>query len=199
MTASTTQRGRPPGRRSGDSGTRDAILDAALGLFAENGFEGTSLRAIAGVAGVDPALIRHFYGDKQTLFATAVAHRTAIPARLAAAIGDVPTTGHALADAYLRLWEEPDTGPIIQALVRSATASQQAADMLREVLVSRVQSQVTGGPERLTSVALAAAHLFGIAMARHVLAIPPIVDLTHDELVDRIAPTIQRYLTDTHR
>ncbi len=193
---SVTTRKNPGGRRPGDSGTRDAILDAARGLFAEHGYDGASMRAIAAAAGVDPALIRHFFGDKDTLFVSAVADRTTIPRRLAQAVGtDWSSAGRAVTDAYLRLWEEPDTRRILLALVRSATSSDRAAHMLREVLGARVLEQAGVDPARIRNVALAAAHLFGVAVARHVIRVEVLVEPTHDQLVAQIAPTIQRYLT----
>ncbi|GGC08032.1 TetR/AcrR family transcriptional regulator [Cellulomonas carbonis] len=200
MAGETTARRRPTGRRAGDSGTRDAILDAALALFAEHGYDGASLRAIAGAAGVDPALVRHFFGDKETLFATAVADRTTIPLQVLSQLGGDPSSaGRALTTAYLRVWEDPGTRPVVLALVRSATASPRAAEMLRDTLMSRAADQPGMTPERLRHIALAAAHLFGVAVARHVLKARPIADLTVEELVDEVAPTIQRYLTGTHR
>ena len=80
----------PPRRRAGNSGTRDAILDAAISLFSERGYESSSMRAIAAGAGVDPALIRHFFSDKETLFATAIADRTPIFEQLAASLAGIP-------------------------------------------------------------------------------------------------------------
>lgn len=201
-------RARPTGRRVGDSGTRDAILDAALVLFAERGYDGASIRSIAAAAGVDPALIRHFFGDKDTLFATAVADRSTIPERLAGSFsGDPDSIGERVTDSYLQLWEDPKTRPILLALVRSATSSGRAADMLREILWSRARSHDARlenddpepDDERVQRIALAAAHLFGVAVARHVIALPPITALDHDSLVAQIAPTIQRYLTGTHQ
>ena len=79
------------GRRAGNSGTRDAILDAATALFAERGYEGASMRTIAAAAGVDPALIRHFFDDKDTLFATVIADRTIIFQQLAASLPGDPS------------------------------------------------------------------------------------------------------------
>lgn len=192
---------RPTGRRVGDSGTRDAILDAALRLFAERGYEGASLRAIAAGAGVDPALIRHFFGDKETLFTTVVADRTSIPVRLAEAFaGDPATAGVRLTDAYLRLWEDEATQPLLLALVRSATTSQRAATMLQEMLGDRIGLTTSpGGPrdDGLSRAAIAGSHLLGVAFARHVVKLAPMVAFTHDELVAEIAPTIQRYLSPT--
>lgn len=190
------RRRRPTGRRAGDSGTRDAILDAALVLFAERGYDGASLRAIADAAGVDPALIRHYFTDKQSLFATTVADRTAIPQRLAAALeGDPAALGARFADAYLRVWEEPDTRAVLLALVRSATTSPRVADMLQQIL-GRQLSDRTGnaGPDGPLRLALAASHLFGLAVARHIIKLAPIATLDHDALVATVAPTIQHYL-----
>ncbi|GAA4173128.1 TetR family transcriptional regulator [Gryllotalpicola koreensis] len=201
MTVEQTPRKRPTGRRGGDSGTRDDILDAARDLFAERGYDGASIRAIAMTAGVDPALIRHFFGDKDNLFATTVADRTAIPQRIAESLaGDLDTIGRRVTDAYLRMWEEDDTRPVLLSLVRSAVTSDRAAEMLLEILGSRARSTEMNADftdERMRRIALAAAHLFGIAVARHVIKIPPIAELSHDTLVDDVSPAIQRYLTGT--
>lgn len=192
-------RKRPTGRRAGDSGTRDAILDAARDLFAEQGYDRASMRAIAGKAGVDPALIRHFFTDKETLFATTMADRTTIPQRMAAALaGDEATLGARMTDAYLQLWEEPDTRPVLLGLVRSAMTSEHATEILVEVLGSRLRANADApvlDSSRTRGVALAGAHLFGVAIARHVLRIPTLVDMPHAELVAEIAPTVQKYLT----
>lgn len=196
-------RKRPTGRRAGDSGTRDAILDAARDLFAERGYEGASIRAIAADAGVDPALIRHFFGDKDTLFATTVADRTVIPQRLAGSLaGDPSSAGRRVADTYLRLWEDPETRLVLMALVRSATTSDRAASMLFEILGSRAREQPGFEPpddDRMRQVGLVASHLLGVAVARYILKLPPLTSIDRDALVDELAPTIQRYLDGTHR
>jgi AcrR family transcriptional regulator len=194
--ATVIARKRPTGRRAGDSGTRDAILDAALACFSERGFEGASLRAIAADAGVDPALIRHFFGDKERLFATVVADRTSVYERLAAALpGDTRGRGRRVTDTYLGLWEARDTGPVLMAVARSAMTSENAARMLRDALGGKVRAQV-GDLDAAHSqrLAIAGAHLFGVAVARHILKVPAIAELEHEDLVAHVAPTIQRYL-----
>lgn len=194
---STQPHQRPTGRRTGDSGTREAILDAALRLFAERGYDRASLRAIAAEAGVDPALIRHFFGDKDALFTTVVASRTGIPQRLAEAAGERSSRrGQAVTETYLGLWEDPETRPILLALVRSAMTSESATQMLRHALTTQVGHLDDDSRRRLT---LAAAHLFGVAIARHVIKLEPVAELSHDELVEEVAPTIQRYLAGNHR
>lgn len=192
-------RKKPTGRRTGDSGTRDAILDAALNLFSERGFEGTSIRAIASAAGVDPALIRHFFGDKDTLFIETVADRTVIPSRIAAAFpGDAHDIGRRVTDNYLRLWDDPQTKPILLALARSAATSPRAAVMMRDLLGARVGETVGMRLDdpRARGLALAASHLLGVAFARHVIELPALAAADRDTLVDEIAPTVQRYLAD---
>lgn len=196
----TASRRRPTGRRAGDSGTRDAILDAARDLFAERGYEGASLRAIASAAGVDPALIRHFFGDKESLFASTVADRTAIVQRMTAALlGDSENLGERVADTYLALWEEPGTGPILQALVRSASTSPRAATMLVDVLLGRVRADGRFDEQRVLAVALAGTHLLGVAFARYVVGLAPLAVPDRRTLVAELAPTIQRYLMGEHR
>jgi AcrR family transcriptional regulator len=199
-TTGNATRKRRTGRRAGDSGTRDAILDAATRLFGERGYDGASIRMIATAAGVDPALIRHFFGDKDTLFATVVADRTIIFERLAASLpGDRASLGQRVADTYLRLWEQPQTQPILMAIVRSAMTSDKAAQMLRGALANRISAHA-GEPDRDRArlLALAGSHLFGLAVARHIIKVPAIAQLAHEDLVAQVAPTIQRYLTGTH-
>jgi AcrR family transcriptional regulator len=188
------------GRRPGDSGTRDAILDAATRLFAERGYDRASIRTIAAAAGVDPALIRHFFGDKDTLFTAVVADRTIVFEQIAASLpGDPATLGHRVADTYLRLWEQPQTRPILMAIARSATTSDKAAKMLRDALARRIRADARyADGEQARRLALAGSHLFGLAVARHIVKVPAIAQLAHEDLVAQVAPTIQRYLTGTH-
>lgn len=199
MSQAETTRKRPTGRRVGDSGTRDAILDAARDLFAERGYDGASIRAIATAAGVDPALIRHFFGDKDALFAAIVADRSSIPERIAMAMsGSEHSLGERIADTYLRMWEEPETRAILFSLVRSAVTSGRAAEMLMEIMGARLRNDPNVGPindRRMRSVALAASHLFGVAVSRHILHVPPLVELSHEDLVAEVAPTVQRYIS----
>jgi AcrR family transcriptional regulator len=199
-TSQASRLAKRPGRRVGQSGSRESILDAAKKLFAEHGYDAATLRNIAACAKVDPGLIRHFFGDKDGLFAAVVADRTVVFERLAASVpGDQRTIGRRVTDTYLRLWEQPDTRPILLAIMRSATTSDSAAAMLREGLAGKVRVQIgeqdSEGARRL---AMAGSHLLGIAVARHILKVPAIAELTHDDLVAQAAPAIQRYLTGAY-
>lgn len=191
--------GRRTGRRPGEAATRGAIVTAALGMFAEHGYDAASLRAIAARADVDPALIRYFFTDKQTLFVTAMADRSLIADRLAAAVrGDPARAGERMTDAYLHLWEDEQTRPIVLGLARSAMTSRHASELLAATFTARLHHTTStlgdGGP-RPAGLALAAAHLFGVAVARYVLELPAIASMSRDELVRQLQPAIQRYLT----
>lgn len=199
MPTGSEARKRPGGRRAGDSGTRDAILDAATKLFSQCGYDGSSLRAIAAAAGVDPALIRHFFGDKDTLFAAVVADRTAIMERLAGSLaGDQRSVGVRVTGAYLRLWEEPQTRPVLLAITRSATTSERAAQMLTEALGGKIRATARQDADRIRRIAFAGSHLFGLAIARHIIKQPSVAEMDLDQLIAQVAPTIQRYLTGNH-
>jgi AcrR family transcriptional regulator len=156
------------------------------------------MRNVAVLAEVDPALIRHFFGDKDGLFAAVVADRTVVFERLAAALpGDRESVGRRVADTYLGLWDGPDTRSILLAIMRSATTSDRAAAMMRDALASKVREPADGrDSEQARRLAMAGSQLLGLAVGRHIIKVPALVELTHDELVELVAPTIQRYLTD---
>ena len=158
------------------------------------------MRAIAAAAGVDPALIRHFFSDKETLFATVIADRTPIFEELAAALpGDPADVGTRVATTYLTLWEEPHTRHILMAITRSAATSDKVARMLRDALADNIRSRTPqADSNQARQLALAGSHLFGLAIARHIIKVPAITQLPLDDLIQQVAPTIQRYITATH-
>ncbi|PYE55433.1 TetR family transcriptional regulator [Deinococcus yavapaiensis] len=190
---------RPTGRRRGDSGARQAILDAAREQFAAKGYTAATVRDIAAAARVDPALIRHYFGSKDDLFA-ATLHIPPDLVQTATAVlaGDPATIGERFARAYLGIWEDPVTAAPVRAIFRTAVTTDKAADLLREFLQSRVLREVapalgTDRPEM--RAILASTHLLGIAIARFVLHVEPLASLDREELVAILAPTIQHYLT----
>lgn len=196
-TGTSGARRRPTGRRAGDSGTRDAILGAARELFAAKGYQGASLRAIAAAAGVDPALIRHFYGDKDGLFAATLEFAIDVGPRLHEVLeGDRDGLGRRFADMYLHLWAHPQNGPVLQAMFRSAVTSDEGASMLREFVGTRILRSLLPalGEDAARRATLAASHLLGVAIARHIVHIEPLAGMAHDELVALVAPAVQGYL-----
>jgi AcrR family transcriptional regulator len=189
--------GRRPGRRPGPSETRPVILAAARELFAEKGFDGASIRAIARAAEVDPALVHHFFGNKEALFVAAMEFpfdpTVVIPQVIAS--GPREEIGERLVRAFLGLWSDDALRARALAVFRSAATSDQGADMFREFLTSAMLARVSELLElpRLR-ILVAIGQMIGVVIMRYLLEIEPIASATDEELVELLAPTLQRYL-----
>ncbi len=187
------------GRRPGPTSSRDAILAAAREQFTEHGYRGATLRAIAGQAGVDPGLIRHFFGDKEGLFSASLE----LPPQAASAVLATFATpmdewGVRLTRTYLSLWEDPAVAGPLRATAVSAFANDQALDRLRAFIVSAVLEKAAPRlPQDNPALRLSTAmtHLVGLALGRYLLKAPPLVAADLDEIVALVGPVIQRYLT----
>jgi AcrR family transcriptional regulator len=200
MTGATRQP-RRPGRRPGANETREAILAAARDGFAAHGYEKATIRGIARAAGVDPALVHHFYGSKEAVFKAAVSD---VLAPIAEAMDDAgpgaepDRTADRLARVLVGLWErEPTRGALIGA-VRAAVTSETAAGLLRGIVQEHAIAAVaasTEQPDAELRANLIGATMVGIAVARHVLALEPIASLDEDALAGVLADAIAHYLT----
>jgi AcrR family transcriptional regulator len=198
------------GRRSGDSGTREAILESARRQFAEHGYDGATIRAIAAGAGVDPALVHHFYGGKEHLFAAAMQLPVVLSEVITAALADsarpagVSAGQHMVASA-LAFWESERLFASFQGLLRSALTSEQAARMLREFLTEAILGPVasladdTDPASTPFRASLVASQMLGLALARYVLRFGPVATASREELAAAIGPNIDRYLTGNLR
>jgi AcrR family transcriptional regulator len=186
------------GRRPGAPDTRDAILAVARRRFATRGYDATSLRSIATDARVDPALLIHYFGTKEGLFAEATGLPAGVSALLSGMGGaSLPETIEALVRGYLQLVDSDRSRNAILALVRSAVSQERAAAMLREFLTAELLTGIaalTSLPNAPLRASLVAAQLVGIAMLRHVVRVGPVARATPDEIVTLVAPVIERYL-----
>jgi AcrR family transcriptional regulator len=187
------------GRRPGRSGTRDAILVAARESFTASGYDQASIRDIARRAGVDPALVHHYFGNKQELFTEAVE----LPVDLVAVVeafvrGDRDRIGERIVGLMLSVWDSrTDRSPLI-ALIRSAVTSENAARMLREFMVSVLfvrLAEALRAPDAPLRASLAASQMMGLLIARYVVRVEPLASAPAAQLVAAIGPNIQRYLT----
>jgi AcrR family transcriptional regulator len=194
-TSSRPRPGRRPGRRPGPTETREAILTAARELFAEKGYDGASIRAIARAADVDPALVHHFFGAKEELFVAAVRFPVN-PAEVLPYVlsGPRESIGLRMAQMFLRAWGRPEArGPLIGVL-RSSMTNEQAAEMLRQFVSATILARVAERFEiPLVRIEAAAAQMIGVAFLRYVLRVEPIASVPDDELVELVGPTLQRY------
>ncbi|MBF6475915.1 MULTISPECIES: TetR/AcrR family transcriptional regulator [Nocardia] len=204
MTAGTGSGGaeRPTrtGRRPGQSGAREAILAAARARFADVGFDKTSVRAVATDAGVDPALVHHYFGTKQQLFA-AVVELPVDPEVTLRIIEAAPLDelGETIIRAVVGVWDSP-AGPGVVALVRSILAGTDDPALARtfvlEVVLERVRLRIaTPEDDGRVRVGLVASQMMGVLVGRKIIGVEPLASMPAGALAAAVGPTLQRYLT----
>ncbi|MCM2410770.1 TetR family transcriptional regulator [Streptomyces sp. RKAG290] len=198
----TTSAPRPPrGRRPGQNTTRQAVLDAARGRFAADGFNATTIRKIAADAGVDAALVMRYFRSKDELFAAVMSISPDALARLAGAFeGPERSLGERVARAHLSVWEsEPKDADALLAMLRGAIANEQATAQLREFIESRLTEDAhrrlhDDDHDTAVRVALAASMLIGILVGRRVVQVPLLTGEDTESIVQRVGPALQELL-----
>ncbi|MFE1443868.1 TetR family transcriptional regulator [Streptomyces sp. NPDC058739] len=199
MTAQTSRRrGRPPRAESAD--TRDRILAAARAQFSERGYEKTSVRGIAKAAGVDPALVHHYFGTKEQVFEAAIEDSIAPAISAADSVADGPLdgVGERLTRFFFGVWENPATRTSLLAVVRSAVNNETAAAVFRHLVAAQLLRRIAGeldAPDAELRAELAAAQLVGTAMLRYVIKVEPLASAEPEQIVARLAPVVQLHLT----
>ena len=185
------------GRRPGSPDTKAAILAEARSLFAAHGYAGTSVRAGAAAAGVDAALVHHYFGPKRELFLSALG-APVDPREVLAPVaqGGLPGAGERLVRAFLGVWDDEATRLPLLALVRGVLEPG-GERLVADGLLGMVLGPVGAGlgvdrPEE--RMPLVASQLIGLVMARYVLRLEPLASAAPDALVAAYAPTLQRYL-----
>ncbi len=188
-----------PGRPPGGSDARERILEQARILFARNGIQKTSIRAVAAAASVDSALVHHYYGTKEQLFAAAV--RIPIdPNDVLDRLRAVPVEqlGLAVPSVLLPLWDS-EIGAGMTATLRSILAGSEVnlfRAFLQEVITREIGTRIDDPPgSGAVRVQFVASQLVGVAMARYVIELEPFASLPIQQIAETIAPNLQRYLT----
>lgn len=187
---------RSRGRRPGPSTTREQILAAARELFAQHGFQATTMRVVATEAGVNAALVHHYFGTKEQLFVAAM-NLPLNPLEGLARLREGPRSqlGERIVRFFVHTWRDPRTGQPLQAMLRAAASTDAGAAMLRQfsegVMLPRVSALFGVPPLR---VAGAFSQLVGFALAGTVVGIEPLASAAEDDLVALLAPTVQHYL-----
>ncbi|WP_396933719.1 TetR family transcriptional regulator [Mycolicibacterium sp.] len=190
----------PLGRRPGPTATRDVLVTAARTLFAEKGYDRTSVRDIAAAARVDPAMIRHYFGGKANLFRATVGWPFE-PEQLRDRIVGDDACGLAdwLTRVFFEAWENPETRTPLLAILRGAATHDDSAALVRQFIEHRLYPQIAdqlGGPDAELRVDLAMAQLLGIAYLRHVLRIEPLASQSTEELIAHAIPVVRIHLLD---
>lgn len=191
----------PIGRRPGSADTRATLLDAARKCFAAHGYDHTSVRDIAAAAGMDPAMIRHYFGNKEALFRATMGWPFD-PAELAARIvdGGIEDMGERLARIFLTLWDQPESRGRLEAILRGAVTHDESATLARQFIQDQLYHLVAEALPQSDAelrIDLAMAQLLGIAYLRYILKLEPIASESIDSLVTRVAPVITDHLTGT--
>jgi AcrR family transcriptional regulator len=186
------------GRRPGAPDTRTAILGAARSAFAEKGFAGATMRGIAADAEVDAALVHHYFGTKDDLFLAAmelpVDPRRVIGPALA---GGPEGAGERLLEAFVSLWDDPEVGPTLVGVVRSAL--QPGGERLLTqgfvpvVLLPAGAALGIDHPE--VRMPLVISQVAGLILTRYVIGLEPIASMPPRTVVTTYAPVLQHFLT----
>lgn len=185
------------GRPRGKTDTRDVILSVARRLFADTGYDKTSVRDVAAAAGVDPAMIRHYFGSKAELFRATMGWPFE-PADIAARItgGKRDQIGERLTRVFFEAWEHPDSRAPLLAILRGAATHDESATLVRQFIQGQVYSNMAarlGEPDAELRIDLAMSQLLGIAYLRHILRVEPLASTPVDELINRVAPVISSH------
>jgi AcrR family transcriptional regulator len=200
VTTGEQQESKRRGRRPAGADTKSALVEAAKEVFTEQGYEGATVRAIAKRAGVDPAMVNHWFGGKEGLFAKAVLQLPIDPATIVAEVtsGDISSVGERVVRRFLTVWDSTGGGQFA-ALIRSVAGHEMAVEGLRDLFITHIFKKVTdyaaadGDP--MFRANLVAAQLIGLGMVRYVARFDPLAKTDIETVVAAVGPTIQRYLT----
>jgi AcrR family transcriptional regulator len=189
-------RGRPRGT---STTTKADILAAARRLFLEHGYDGVTLRAVAGDAQVDVALVSYYFGSKKGLFGAAMA-LGANPALLLAGElqGPLNSLPERLVRTVLRVWDDPETGPTLRSfldgMVRDPQVARIFAGMMEQEMLPAIAGRLGGGADATRRAAVATSQLAGLIMSRYVLRIEPLASMSHADIARRMGPTLRAAL-----
>jgi AcrR family transcriptional regulator len=186
------------GRRPAGQETREALLAAARTEFAERGYDRARVRSIAAAAGVDPAMVNHWFGGKDGLFTVALDLPVDPTFVIKQILGGGPDqAGERIVRTFLSVWDPHQGGPFV-AMLRSVSSHEQAARMMREFVTDRIFGPLAASLEsdqpRLRAT-LCGSQMVGLGMTRYVIRLEPIATADVETLVAAIGPTLQRYLT----
>ncbi len=187
-----------PGPRDERGVLAARILAAARTAFAETGWAGTTIRAVAREADVDPALVYHYFGSKRNLLDAATNPPPRWLESVAAAwAAPIPELGETLMRLMLGAWADDEIGPVLRAVLQTAAHEPTTREKLRRVVETSLMGVAhlgTDERDRAVRSGLVSAQIMGLAMTRYVWEIEPLASMGDDELVAAVAPNLQRYI-----
>lgn len=187
-----------PGPRDERGVLAARIVAAAREEFAQHGWAGTTLRAVARAADVDPALVYHYFGSKEGLLDAA----TNPPQKWLDSVAKVWTTpieqlGSALLKLLLASWADDEIGPTLRAVLQTAAHEPSTREKLRRIVEGSLMGVSELGSDerdRLVRSGLISSQMMGFALMRYVWKIEPIASMTDDEAIAAITPNLQHYV-----
>ncbi|MFF1461899.1 TetR family transcriptional regulator [Streptomyces sp. NPDC058330] len=192
MNKDTPASARTRGRPRGNPPTRESIVSAAHALFLERGYRGTTLRAVAGAAGVDPALIAYHFGSKKGLFADVMQFQCANALAVDDVLGgDRATLPGRLVDAVTGLWEDAD-------FLRLTAQGEEAAAVIREYLEHELLARLVeflGGRDATARATAVVTVLGGLIYTRYLNPLPTPAALTPAETRRVLTPVLRAALS----
>ena len=188
------------GRRPGQPATKDAILRVARRCFGERGYDATTVRAIARAAGVDQALIHHYFGTKRALFDEAVPRSDGVADEPAGRLATPGDPGEGLVLAFFARWDAAPEASRLETLLRAAGSDSAAQRLLRELIGRSFTAPATlaippGTDLPRLRAALVAAQLIGLAWMRYVERREPLVSASPRLLARTYGPAVTAALT----
>jgi AcrR family transcriptional regulator len=187
------------GRRAAGEDTRAALIAAARETFVEKGYDGATVRAIAARAGVDAAMVNHWFGGKEGLFAQAVLQLPFDPSEILKRLVDGPVeeAGERIIRNFVTIWDATGGGTFA-ALIRSVTSHQEVATALKSFFINAIFKNLLteiGAEQRELRATLCATQMVGLGIVRYVVHFEPLASADLDTVVKAVAPNMQRYLT----
>jgi len=187
------------GRRAAGEDTRAALIAAAREVFVEKGYDGATVRAIAAKAGVDAAMVNHWFGGKEGLFAQSVLQLPFDPSEILKRLldGPVEQAGERIIRTFVTVWDATGGGTFA-ALIRSVTSQQEVANALKSFFVNAIFKNLLteiGAEQRELRATLCATQMVGLGIVRYVVRFEPLASTDLETVVKAIAPNMQRYLT----
>ncbi|ANN18838.1 TetR family transcriptional regulator [Amycolatopsis orientalis] len=189
---------RRPGRWRSGAESKQRVLRVARELFDQNGYSGTTVRAIATAAGVDPAMVFYFFGTKQGLFGAVIEMSEHVPPAIESIFdGSLDTMGERIVRTLVENLDKSDRAPLVM-LTRSAPTDPKSEALLREFIDREITGRLAAlldTPDATRRAAMVNVQILGLAVARHIVRVEPIASASVDELATMFGPLVQQCLT----
>lgn len=174
------------------------IVTAARNEFVDHGVSGTTFRAIARRAEVDPALVHYYFSSKEALLDAATTPPPELLESVRAAVGaPLASRGQSIIENVLRLWSNPDIADILRATFLCANVDAATREKLRSSMsLSFIGATAERLPQedRMIRAGLVSSQIIGLCWLRYIWKLDPLASMPDSGVAAYLAPTLQKYL-----